>query len=242
MTIHAQNKLALSKANSWKMFNDISPRYDLLNRLLSLGLDIHWRNQLTNFLPAKDNLKVLDLATGTADVLISLFKNSPSMQTGYGIDMAEKMLAIGEKKVIKQKLDKQIILQPGDAHKIPFNDQTFDSVTIAFGIRNMTGHQQVLSEMYRVLNKEGRAIILEFSLPENLLLRALHLFYLRFVVPAVGFLFSGHYSAYRYLNQTIEEFPYGKNFCKVISDAGFQNASCHPLMFGIASIYVGDKK
>ncbi len=230
-----------SKADSWKMFNDISPRYDLLNHLLSFGLHIHWRNQLTKFLPNKDNLKVLDLATGTADVLISLFKNNPRMQTGYGLDMAEKMLEIGAAKISRLGLDKQILLQPGDAHQIPFNNQTFDATTISFGIRNMSDPQRVLNEIYRVLNKEGKVIILEFSLPQNPLLRAIHLFYLRFIVPSVGFLFSGHYSAYKYLNQTIEDFPYGKEFCTLLEKAQFKNIKNHPLMGGIASIYVGEK-
>lgn len=237
----AKNKLAISKADSWKMFNDISPKYDLLNRLLSFGLDVHWRNQLVKFLPPRDHLKILDLATGTADVIISLFKNSPRVESGCGIDMAQRMVSIGRKKILKNKLDQKIVLKTGDAHQIPFGNESFDAVTIAFGIRNMTDYTQVLKEMERILKKGGRAIILEFSLPKNRLLLTLHLFYLRAIVPVVGFLFSGHYSAYRYLNHTIEEFPYGENFCRIIEEAGFVNAACHPIMSGIASIYIGDK-
>ncbi len=237
----AKEKLALPKSESWKMFNDISPRYDLLNHLLSFGLHIHWRRQLAKYLPTKDNQKILDLATGTADVLITLFKTNSNIQTGYGIDMAEKMLAIGEEKVAKEGLAKQIILQRGDAHQIPFNDKTFDGATISFGIRNMENPTRVLKEMFRVLNPQGRAIILEFSLPKNIVIRGLHLFYLRNVVPVVGWIFTGHYKAYRYLNQTIEDFPYGEKFCDLMRSAGFTRVVDHPLLFGIASIYVGEK-
>ena len=241
MDVVKQHNPPISKSTSWQMFNDISPRYDLLNHLLSFGLHIHWRRQLAKYLSNQDNQRVLDLATGTADVLLSLFKHNPHIQTGYGIDMADKMLEIGRKKITQHGLDKQIILQHGDANQIPFNDKTFDAVTIAFGIRNMENPTQVLKEMHRVLNKEGRALILEFSLPNNKLLRTLHLFYLRTVVPLVGALFAGHYQAYRYLNQTIETFSYGSQFCQLMTTAGFAKTKAYPLLGGVATIYVGEK-
>lgn len=232
---------AITKSNSWQMFDDISPKYDFLNNLLSFGLDIFWRKRLARFIPHKPGQIVLDLATGTADVLLSLFKYSPNIQSGYGIDLADKMLDIGRGKITRAGLELHVLLEHGDAHQIPFNASTFDCVTIAFGIRNMNDPTQVLSEMRRVLNREGRAIVLEFSLPANTVIRSMHIFYLRHVVPLIGALFSGNYTAYRYLNQTIETFPYGNAFCALMSNAGFQNVNAHPLFFGVATIYVGEK-
>lgn len=225
------------------MFDAISPRYDLLNRLLSLGLDIFWRRQLVRFLPvgAGCDLSLLDLATGTADVPLTLVRQSKNIEHAVGIDLADKMLAIGREKITLANLADKITLSHGDANHIPFEDNVFDAVTIAFGIRNVEDHNQVLREMRRVLKPRGRAIILEFSLPENKALRATHLFYLRVVVPAIGGLVSGHGEAYRYLNQTIETFPYGDDFCALMELCGFKKVKAHPLMGGIATIYEGEK-
>jgi len=231
----------LTKSNSWQMFDDISPRYDFLNHLLSFGLDIHWRRRLAQFLTDKQDQKVLDLATGTADVLISLFKNNPNVQSGTGLDLADKMMAFGREKIIAANLGNRVTLKHGDAHKIPFKDHSFDAVTIAFGIRNMEDHKKVLEEMHRVLNEGGRVLILEFSLPKNPIIRAGHIFYLRYLVPFIGAIFSGHYRAYRYLNQTIETFPYGESFCGMMGSAGFKNVKAHPLLLGVATIYTGDR-
>ena len=233
---------AIPKSESWRMFDDISPRYDFLNHLLSFGLDIHWRKRLAKFVTSRPGQIVLDLATGTADVLLSLFRHSPNVQSGYGIDLADKMLDIGRGKVARRGLEPRILLEHGDAHQIPFNAHTFDCATIAFGIRNMRSPTHVLSEMYRILNHEGRAVILEFSLPANAVIRSVHIFYLRHVVPLIGAMFSGNYNAYRYLNQTIETFPHGKEFCALLSNAGFTNVSANPVLFGVAMIYTGDKK
>ncbi|MCK5604136.1 bifunctional demethylmenaquinone methyltransferase/2-methoxy-6-polyprenyl-1,4-benzoquinol methylase UbiE [Candidatus Pacearchaeota archaeon] len=223
------------------MFDDISPRYDFLNHLLSFGLDIHWRQQLAKYLISKKGQKVLDLATGTADVLLSLFKHDPSIQSGCGIDLSDKMMAIGRKKLARQGIDRYTTLKPGNVNQVPFNNNTFDTATIAFGIRNTEDPLRVLREMYRVLNIGGRALILEFSLPKNKIIRAIHLLYLRHIVPLIGGLFTGQFKTYRYLNQTIENFPYGKDFCALMTNAGFEKVNAHPLFFGTASIYCGDK-
>ena len=230
----------IPKSESWQMFNDISPRYDLLNRLLSLGLDHHWRHCLARFLPTVNNINILDLATGTADVLLTIVKYVP-VGRATGLDLADKMLEIGRAKIEKQGLGGKIKLQHGDAVNTLLPDDSFDAVTMAFGIRNVPVPLNVLREMRRVLNKNGRALILEFSLPANRLLRGLHLFYLRTVVPAIGGMVSGHGEAYRYLNQTIEQFPYGKDFCRLMAEAGLKNVSAHPLLGGVATIYVGEK-
>ena len=238
--------LVLSKSDSWRMFDTISPRYDLLNRLLSFGLDILWRGQLGRFLSddAAGNrhaCSLLDLATGTADVPLTLARRHKNIEYAVGIDLADKMLSIGRAKVARANLAHKITLRHGDAGRIPFDADAFDAVTIAFGIRNVADPLQVLREMRRVLKPEGRALVLEFSLPENRILRAPHLFYLRTVVPMIGGFISGHGEAYRYLNQTIERFPFGDAFRAMMEDAGFHNVTARLLLGGIASIYVGEK-
>ena len=240
MTYKKEN-LTLPKSESWRMFDEISSKYDLLNHFLSFGLHILWRKKLSQFLTDKKNQRVLDLATGTADVLLSLFKNNENVSKGQGIDLADKMLEIGREKILLKGLGDKITLKHGDATQIPFENNLFDAATISFGIRNVPDPSDVLKEMYRILNKNGRALILEFSLPENPVLRILHLLYLRTIVPLLGAIISGHYKAYKYLNQTIESFPYGKDFCSLMEKAGFQNVRANPLLFGIATIYQGDK-
>lgn len=242
MPDHLDQKYPVPKSDSWKMFNRISARYDLLNRLLSLGQDLSWRKRLCRYLPAKEELRLLDLATGTADVLIMLAQNAPQVTEGVGVDMAAKMLEIGRKKIIKKDLDQRLTLRTADANQIPFEDESFDCTTIAFGIRNVDDPLIALKQMHRVLRPKGRSLILEFSFPRNPLLKAGHLLYLRTVVPALGWLLSGEYKAYKYLNETIEDFPYGEEFCELMRQAGFQDVQVHPLLFGAASIYQGDKK
>ena len=239
MKTHAP--LVLPKNESWKMFNAISRRYDLLNRILSLGQDVSWRRKLVKHVPQRAGVKVLDLATGTADVAITLAQQCPQIQTAVGIDMAANMLAIGRQKIERLRLTSKITLQEADVQALPFVDDSFDVLTIAFGIRNIPDLRLALLEMYRVVRPGGRVLILEFSMPKNFLLRAGHVLYLRWAVPSIGFLLSGHYRAYKYLNQTVEQFPYGDRFCKILKQMGFKNIQAHPLMGGVATIYVGDK-
>jgi len=236
-----EEKLVYPKSDSWKMFNDIAGRYDFLNRVLSLGQDTRWRRALKNFLPATEGQVILDLATGTADVLIALAWRNPKIHRAFGVDPAIKMLDIGLKKITALQLDDRLILRQGDAQALPFQDETFDCVTIAFGIRNIPDLRLGLLEMYRVTKKHGRVLILEFSRPENPLLKAGHWLYLQLVIPAVGFLFSGNFKAYLYLTQTIQIFPPAQRFCKILKQMGFMNIQPHPLMGGAATIYVAEK-
>jgi demethylmenaquinone methyltransferase / 2-methoxy-6-polyprenyl-1,4-benzoquinol methylase len=233
--------LVYPKSDSWKMFNAIAGRYDFLNRLLSLGQDVRWRKALKKFLPASSGQTILDLATGTADVLIVLARNNPKIHRGFGVDPAVKMLEIGRHKIKAQHLDDRLELAQGDAQALPFLDGAFDCVTIAFGIRNIPDLRLALLEMYRVTKKGGRVLILEFSRPENPLLKRGHWFYLQTVVPLVGFLFSGNFKAYTYLNQTIQTFPSPDRFCKILKQMGFVNIEPHSLMGGAATIYVAHK-
>ena len=233
-------RLAIPKAESWKMFDAISPRYDFLNRILSLGQDLRWRGEALKHLPAGNDLVILDLATGTADVAMALAKDA-RVRMAYGVDMAQEMLRIGQLKIDRAGLTKKTMLLSGDVQNLGFMDDTFDAVTIAFGIRNVADLRLGLMEMYRVLKKGGRVVILEFSIPENILIRVGHWTYLNWVVPTVGFLFSGNFKAYRYLNQTIASFPHGDRFCKILKQMGFVRVQAHPLMKGTATIYAGEK-
>jgi len=222
------------------MFDRIAGRYDLLNHLLSGNRDKAWRKKMADLLPARDNLNVLDLATGTADQLLTLYDGG-RVDGGTGIDMAEKMLAIGREKIEARSLSDRLHLSTGNAERIPLETDTFDVASISFGIRNMTDVPRTLAEMRRVLKPEGRALILEFSLPENRLMKWLYLFYFRYILPRLGAIISGDSGAYRYLNKTVETFPYGEAFCHLMTEAGFKNVVANRLTFGIATIYQGDK-
>ncbi len=235
------DQLIFPKTESWKIFNLISGRYDFLNRLLSFGLDIRWRQALLQFIPTETTLKMLDLATGTADVVIAAVEARPNIYSAVGLDMAEEMLKIGRQKVERHDLAKKITLQRGDAQELPFAENSFDVLTIAFGIRNIPDLRKVMMEMFRVTKPGGQAIILEFSIPENIVLKFGYIIYLRLFVPVLGFLFSGNYRAYKYLNQTIEQFPYGDRFCKILKQMGFKNVQALTLLGGVATVYAGEK-
>ena len=231
-----------SRKEVWTMFDRIADRYDLLNRLLSFGQDVVWRKRVSRYLPGGNRLKVLDVATGTADLIISMFQKRDNLESGIGVDMAEKMLDVGRQKLTRLGLDQKIQLQTGNAVELPFPPESFHALTISFGIRNVTDVSRALSEFHRVLKTNGRALILEFSLPDNRLMRWLYLLYFRHILPRVGALISGDGYAYRYLNQTVESFPYGRDFCELMSEAGFVSVTYKPLTFGIATIYMGDKR
>jgi demethylmenaquinone methyltransferase/2-methoxy-6-polyprenyl-1,4-benzoquinol methylase len=230
-----------SRVDIWKMFDRIAPRYDLLNRILSLGLDGFWRRRVGKYLPEKKHLKVLDLATGTGDLLLALFSSNGNISSAVGLDMSPEMLAIAEKKIAKHNLRNAVSLVRADAAEIPFADGSYDAVTVAFGIRNVPDANAVLKKMYRVLKSGGRTLILEFSLPENIVMKKLFLLYLRTFVPAVGAVISGDYKAYRYLNKTVETFLSREELCQAMRNAGFVNVTVAAMTFGVAYIYCGDK-
>jgi demethylmenaquinone methyltransferase/2-methoxy-6-polyprenyl-1,4-benzoquinol methylase len=211
----------------WRMFDRIAKRYDILNRLLSLAND--------------ENQYILDLATGTGDQLLYLVKKHSRINRAIGTDLAMNMLEIGQTKIIKEKLTGRISLQEGSAEQIDFADNIFDAITISFGIRNVVNVSEALSEMYRVLKPSGRVLILEFSIPKNRLMRKVYLMYFRYILPTLGSVISGDGYAYKYLNETVETFPYGDDFCHLLVTAGFQNVFMYPMTFGVATIYVGEK-
>ncbi len=223
------------------MFNRVAHRYDFLNRVLSCGIDTMWRRRLLSFLSPREGQYVLDLATGTGDQVLGLFHAGSPVQSAVGMDVADKMLRTARRKVSKAGLSHAIALMMGTATRIPFKDRIFDAVTISFGIRNVVDVSQSLKEAYRVLKLGGRVLVLEFSLPQNRLIGGVYLLYLRHVLPRVGALISGDGRAYRYLNETIETFPYGEGFCRLLRLAGFTCVFYRPLAFGIATVYHGRK-
>ncbi len=230
-----------SRVDVYRMFDNISKRYDLLNRLLSLGLDRHWRRIAIKELDSDLHRRVLDLACGTGDVALAAAITANSRQV-IAIDRAEQMLELASAKVAHRKLADRILLVCGDGMNIPAANESIDAATIAFGIRNMPDTEVCLRELHRLLRKRGKIVILEFSLPKSRLMRSLHLFYLRRIVPLVGRLVSGDDYAYSYLNKTIETYPHGAQFGELMYRAGFEEIKCRPLTLGIVSLYTGTKK
>lgn len=228
------------KKDSYKIFNEIASTYDLLNHTLSFGIDIYWRNLLLKYLPNKESINALDLATGTGDVALTLIKD-PKVKKITGLDLSKGMVDIGKEKIKKKGLEKKIFLMLGDAVNIPAADNTFDLTTISFGIRNFSDPQKSLHDIYRVLKDDGRVMIMEFAIPKNPIIRAIYFFYFRHFLPKIGNLVSKHKDAYTYLNQSVEDFPYGESFLAMMSSAGFKNLTARPLTFGIAMLYIGDK-
>jgi demethylmenaquinone methyltransferase/2-methoxy-6-polyprenyl-1,4-benzoquinol methylase len=224
-----------------KMFDRISPRYDLLNRLLSAGTDMLWRKKLTRLLAPYPDQEVLDIATGTADQIIAFFEKTDRVRYAVGIDLAQKMIEKGQTKIEKRGIAKAVGLLMGDATDIPARDGQFDAVTISFGIRNVSDVNRALREMYRVVKPGGRALILEFGIPQNRFLRCVARLYLRHILPNIGAWVSGDPYAYQYLNETIEAFPSGEAFCDLLRDASFTGVVAYPLQFGLPTIYRGSK-
>jgi demethylmenaquinone methyltransferase/2-methoxy-6-polyprenyl-1,4-benzoquinol methylase len=222
------------------MFDSIAPRYDLLNRLLSFRRDIAWRRRLATLVGRRHPRRVLDLATGTGDVLLAL-ANGRASQMAVGIDLAPEMLIRARQKLARTQAPHTFSVIQANAAITSFRDASFDAATVAFGVRNFPDVPNALGEIHRVLKPGGRLFILEFSLPVNPLVRAAYLAYFRYAVPAIGGWIARNRQAYAYLNRTVEAFPYGKDFCAIMFDAGFANVAFESLTFGIAAIYMGVK-
>ncbi len=230
-----------SQHDAWKMFNRISGTYDWVNRVLSLGQDLRWRSKVARHLPLRPHLEVLDLATGTGDQLLALCRAGLSIHRMVGIDLAQDMMEIGRKKFQKAPFAKSVEFICADAQNLPFKEGQFDAATFSFGIRNVPNPLQALREMHRTLKPNGKALILEFSIPSKWI-RPFFLFYLRNILPKVGGLLSRQIEAYRYLNRTIEAFPSGDAFCALMKEAGFEEPKTYPMNLGSVTLYVGEKK
>jgi demethylmenaquinone methyltransferase / 2-methoxy-6-polyprenyl-1,4-benzoquinol methylase len=224
-----------------QMFGGIAPRYDFLNRLLSFGIDRRWRTKAVRLLKYRDGSRILDVATGTGDVALEIALRTPASVKIIGADFCKEMVDLGAVKVAASPYSDRIDLRVAPCEDLPFANDTFDSITIAFGIRNVVDRKLGLAEMWRVLRPGGRMIILEFSTPRSMLFRQLYYFYFRRLLPVVGGLFS-RYNAYKYLPDSVLEFPSQEEFSRMLTETGFRNIHLHELTFGIATIYVGEKE
>ncbi len=222
------------------MFTSIAPRYDFLNRLLSIGQDRYWRKRAIDFLNLINNDLILDVATGTGDMILEVAKRNPSIRI-FGLDFNQRMLELGRAKINKSGYNNYVSLQIGSGECLPFFDDSFDGVVCAFGIRNFADVQLGLSEFYRVLKPGGRIVVLEFSVPHNQILGTVYDWYFNLVLPKIGNLISGHSNAYTYLPGSVANFPNQKEFNKLIKSSGFINVSLLELTFGIVSIHRGYK-
>ena len=223
-----------------QMFDKIAWRYDFLNHLFSLHIDKIWRRKVVNELRGRPLDHVLDVATGTADLALTIQKR---LHPGHitGVDISEGMLAIGRQKIEKKGLAQQITLQSGDSEALPFADHTFDAVTVAFGVRNFEHLEKGLREMFRVLKTGGKLVVLEFSIPKNRLFRGVFNFYFFHILPSVGRWLSKDANAYNYLPDSVRSFPHGAEFGKILENCGFKEVMIKSLTLGIACIYTGIK-
>jgi len=222
-----------------RMFNNISQRYDFLNHFLSMGIDRIWRKKSIAFLKADNPKKILDVATGTGDFAIASLTLNPEQVVG--IDISEKMLEEGLKKIISKGYDQIIELHVGDSENLDFPDYSFDAITVGFGVRNFENLSKGLDEMYRVLNENGKVVVLEFSKPQGFPFKQIYHLYFTKILPFIGSLVSKDKRAYSYLHESVDAFPEGKDFLKIMEKSGFSDVSQSRLMNGIASIYVGKK-
>jgi demethylmenaquinone methyltransferase/2-methoxy-6-polyprenyl-1,4-benzoquinol methylase len=229
---------ALTREGSGAMFDGIAARYDLVNRVISLGIDQSWRRKTVRALELGPRHHVLDLATGTADLAIQVARTEPSV-TVVGLDPSAKMLEVGRVKVERGELASRIELLQGDARALPFDDDTFHSVCIAFGIRNVPDRAQALREMARVTRPGGRIAILELSEPRSGLLGAMARFHIHTVVPYVGALLSG-VKEYQYLQRSIAAFPPAEEFASLMRNSNLKLLGVHPLTFGVCHLYVAE--
>ncbi|MBC6490765.1 bifunctional demethylmenaquinone methyltransferase/2-methoxy-6-polyprenyl-1,4-benzoquinol methylase UbiE [Flavihumibacter stibioxidans] len=222
------------------MFDQIAFRYDFLNRFLSGGIDVYWRKKAIGKLKSLKPRQVLDVATGTGDVALMTMKYlNPDKITG--IDISAGMLDFGRKKIARAGLADRIELMQADSENLPFPDNSFDAVTVAFGVRNFEHLHKGLSEMLRVLKPGGKLVVLEFSKPKATWFKSLYTFYMNIVTPGIGKLFSKNKDAYQYLNDSVKAFPEGQDFTDILGQTGYTDTGLERLSLGISTIYTGTK-
>lgn len=221
------------------MFNNISRKYDLLNHVLSMGIDILWRKKAVRMLKPYTPRIILDIASGTGDFALETSRIKPDKI--YGVDISEGMLEVGRKKVEARNLGHMIEMQLGDSENLHFEDNYFDAVTVAFGVRNYENLKLGLSEMFRVMKPGGHVVIIEFSQPTAFPVKQLYNFYSRAILPRIGKMISKDKAAYEYLPESVSVFPYGQQFLDIMNEVGFTETKSIPLTLGISSIYWGSK-
>ncbi len=220
------------------MFDSIAHRYDFLNHLLSGGIDWYWRKRTVDILQPQEYEKVLDVATGTGDLAYSILSHSKA--TVYGLDFAVNMLTLNYEK--RDNADRhRYFLLGGDAESLPVESDSFDIITISYGIRNVGDMEVALREMYRVLKPGGRVGILEFSQPENEMFKRMYYFYFRNIMPAIGYVFSGNKDAYKYLQESVSKFPSRADFSRTMDAIGFESVHNYTMTMGISTLYIGFK-
>ena len=224
------------KQHIGQLFDRIAGTYDLLNHGLSLNIDMYWRRKTVCQMPVVEH--VLDVAVGTADLTIEMIRRGKASKV-TGLDLSDQMMAVGKRKVERLKYKDRVEFVHGNAQAMPFEDNSFDGVTCAFGCRNFQNLDEGLREMYRVLKPGGQVTILEFSYPTNMLIHVLYDFYFSHVLPFIGRLVSRDQTAYTYLNKSVKSFCRGEEFVQHLHKAGFVDAQFTPLSFGIATIYKG---
>jgi demethylmenaquinone methyltransferase / 2-methoxy-6-polyprenyl-1,4-benzoquinol methylase len=222
-----------------QMFDEISPSYDFLNHALSLGIDKIWRKKVVSIIKAQHPHSILDIATGTGDLAIALVNTGADSITG--IDISEGMLEVGKKKIKEKKLNHIISLETGNSEFLRFKDNSFDAITVSFGVRNFEHLDIGLKEIYRVLKPGGILAILEFSQPQHIPMKQLYHFYFTVICPFLGRVVSGNTRAYTYLHESVAQFPFGRAFTNILEQTGFNNTAWQPLTLGISTIYTAKK-
>ncbi|MBW7871575.1 MAG: bifunctional demethylmenaquinone methyltransferase/2-methoxy-6-polyprenyl-1,4-benzoquinol methylase UbiE [Flavobacteriia bacterium] len=222
-----------------QMFDNISGKYDELNHILSMGIDVGWRKKVVKIIKNQNPKTVLDIATGTGDLAIMMAKATDAKITGF--DLSAGMLEVGRQKIKEQNLENRIEMIQGDAEKMPFEDNSFDCITVAFGVRNFENLKKGLDEIYRVLKPGGKFVILEFSQPQSFPMKQLYGFYSKNILPMIGKKISKDKSAYTYLPESVKAFPYGEEMKKILKNSNFIKTTDKKLTFGISSIYASLK-
>lgn len=235
-----KNQQLSKKEQVATMFNNISKTYDFLNHFMSLGIDIVWRKMAIKELLKDKPQTILDVATGTGDFAFEALEILKPKKI-IGVDISEGMLAIADEKIIKRKKSDVFEVRLGDSEKLLFENDSFDAITVAYGVRNFENLEKGIADMLRVLKPGGKAVILEFSKPKAFPIKQLYSFYFQHVTPTIGKVFSKDASAYSYLPESVNAFPDGKSFTGLMDKVGYRNTKCRPLAFGICSIYTGIK-
>ena len=221
------------------MFDNISGKYDFLNHFLSMGIDKGWRKKAIKILQKDQPETILDIATGTGDFAIAALKINPKKVVG--VDISEGMLEKGREKIKSKKLDNKIELKYGDSENLPFEDNSFNAITVGFGVRNFENLEKGLGEMLRVLTPEGKAAILEFSKPKKFPVKQSFGFYSKYIIPTIGKMVSKDKRAYAYLPESVAAFPEGKDFMDILVKVGYRDVEKKLVSGGIATIYTGRK-
>lgn len=223
-----------------KMFDNISKNYDGLNRVISFGIDVKWRKQVVALVGENNPKQILDIATGTGDLAL-MMAASINAEKIFGVDISEGMLQVGKEKVAKAQLSHLIEMMVADSENLPFDDNTFDAITVSFGVRNFANLDKGLKEICRVLKPGGIFVVLETSVPTKFPYKQGYQFHSSIILPLVGRLFSKDKVAYSYLSESANSFPFGQDFNNILLKNGFTNAEDKPVTFGVASIYIATK-